>query len=334
MSCADRGGIDENGEMTEPIRFEVAFYEMGADGYPGKEVYRKEFDVLGKFTGVSASEYDDLARIYEFSVELDETICLESGFFSVAAAKVDNETHNCAFSVFTCSNVPGIGLIWMEAYEEYMTSQLSMCYCLTGDGDYIAQKALKFERLLSPLETASDKYEKVQVEVMNIGEQAISDAKLQLYLDDKLLATEELGVTLASMESYKHTFDQRIDCSQPGKHNIEIRNVTEGDEQTAHQSMFFSITKREEGIVCESYSTDASYEYITSVKIGSISNPSEGNVYSDFSDMKTSIKPGEVLDLNVECEGGSLYIGAWVDWNGNGSFDEAGEFIGYLPMIH
>ena len=199
MSCADRGGIDENGEMTEPIRFEVAFYEMGADGYPGKEVYRKEFDVLGKFTGVSASEYDDLARIYEFSVELDETICLESGFFSVAAAKVDNETHNCAFSVFTCSNVPGIGLIWMEAYEEYMTSQLSMCYCLTGDGDYIAQKALKFERLLSPLETASDKYEKVQVEVMNIGEQAISDAKLQLYLDDKLLATEELGVTLASM---------------------------------------------------------------------------------------------------------------------------------------
>lgn len=118
MSCADRGGIDENGEMTEPIRFEVAFYEMGADGYPGKEVYRKEFDVLGKFTGVSASEYDDLARIYEFSVELDETICLESGFFSVAAAKVDNETHNCAFSVFTCSNVPGIGLIWMEAYED------------------------------------------------------------------------------------------------------------------------------------------------------------------------------------------------------------------------
>lgn len=331
LSCADRGGIDENGEMTEPIRFEVAFYEMGADGYPGKEVYRKEFDVLGKFTGVSASEYDDLARIYEFSVELDETICLESGFFSVAAAKVDNETHNCAFSVFTCSNVPGIGLIWMEAYEEYMTSQLSMCYCLTGDGDYIAQKALKFERLLSPLETASDKYEKVQVEVMNIGEQAISDAKLQLYLDDKLLATEELGVTIASMESYKHTFDQRIDCSQPGKHNIEIRNVTEGDEQIAHQSMFFSITKREEGIVCESYSTDASYEYITSVKIGSISNPSEGNVYSDFSDMKTSIKPGEVLDLNVECEGGSLYIGAWVDWNGNGSFDEAGEFIGYLP---
>ncbi len=81
LSCADRGGIDENGEMTEPIRFEVAFYEMGADGYPGKEVYRKEFDVLGKFTGVSASEYDDLARIYEFSVELDETICLESGFF-------------------------------------------------------------------------------------------------------------------------------------------------------------------------------------------------------------------------------------------------------------
>lgn len=57
LSCADRGGIDENGEMTEPIRFEVAFYEMGADGYPGKEVYRKEFDVLGKFTGVSASEY-------------------------------------------------------------------------------------------------------------------------------------------------------------------------------------------------------------------------------------------------------------------------------------
>ena len=109
LSCADRGGIGEDGEMTESIRFEVAFYEMGADGYPGKEVYRKEFDVLGKFTGVSASEYDDMARIYEFSVELDETICLESGFFSAAAAKVDNETHNCAFSVFTCSNVPGIG---------------------------------------------------------------------------------------------------------------------------------------------------------------------------------------------------------------------------------
>ncbi len=44
LSCADRGGIGEDGEMTESIRFEVAFYEMGADGYPGKEVYRKELE--------------------------------------------------------------------------------------------------------------------------------------------------------------------------------------------------------------------------------------------------------------------------------------------------
>ena len=37
LSCADRGGIGEDGEMTESIRFEVAFYEMGAVVTPAKK---------------------------------------------------------------------------------------------------------------------------------------------------------------------------------------------------------------------------------------------------------------------------------------------------------
>lgn len=70
-----------------------------------------------------------------------------------------------------------------------------------------------------------------------------------------------------------------------------------------------------------------SYYYIKNVKIGDIDNTSEGTTYSDFTDMKTSIQPGGTLALSVTPNNKFVGLGAWVDWNGNGSFDDVGETL-------
>ena len=113
--------------------------------------------------------------------------------------------------------------------------------------------------------------------------------------------------------------------------DFEVRNVTAGDEKLCDDALAFTTSKMEEGSVCESESEDSSYEYITSVKIGDINCQSDNSGYSDYTDMKTTIIPGEELELTVENEGSGVYIGVWVDWNNNGTFDDAGEFISYIP---
>lgn len=325
LTCDGRGGVNAEGEMTEPIRMEVSFYRINADGEPGEVVFTKEVDILGNYLGVQYSG----GNIYEFAADLGEDIKMESGFLSVSAVDM-KDAPSCWFSVLCATSVPGYGMVSLGD-NGLMGAALPMCYCLKGSGEFSAHKALKMVRILTPDNYSGEKYEKVQVELMNVGSDDIENARLELWADGKLLATESVDVAIKSLESYKYVFKQRIDCSAPGVHHFEVRNVTAGDEKLCDDALAFTTSKMEEGSVCESESEDSSYEYITSVKIGDINCQSDNSGYSDYTDMKTTIIPGEELELTVENEGSGVYIGVWVDWNNNGTFDDAGEFISYIP---
>ena len=290
-------------------------------------IHQEYIDIVGEDTGVLYNQYDPNSSIYSFTANLSEEIKMYSGFVSLSAA--DTEPQTCWFSLLTSSNVSGAGLVEINDGESWMSSFNGACFCLLGDANRpIAQKALNFDRVLSPTASSTGKYEKVQVELSNIGGDAVSDAALELYDGDVKIATEALGVTIDSGESYKYTFNKRIDCSAEGEHIFTIKNVTEGDEAVGQQSISFSISNNSG--LSASASEDCSYEYITRVTIGEIDNSSEASNYSDFRDKKTDLVYGETLALQVEGIGSGDYIKVWVDWNGNGQFTDKEEFIGYM----
>jgi len=323
--CTSRGGIDEDGYMTEPVRFEVSFYTIASDGSPGDEIYSREVDVIGNRTDVLYYDY----FIYEFFVDLDETLKMESGFVSFSAVDM-GDSPTCWYSALTSGEVPGYGYIQLG--NNLSASSTCMPYCLLGTGEYSAQKALKLNRLLTPSQSSTGKYEKVQVELTNVGSDAVSDTRLELWADGELLATEDVGVVIESGGSYKYTFKQRIDCAGAGIHQFEIRNVTAGDEKICSDVLEFFTEMPEAGQVCESYSIYCDEEYITRVTIGDIDNESEDTIYSDYTHLKTYIEPGEELTLTIEHVGYAVYIAVWVDWNGNGSFYDEGDFISYVTQ--
>lgn len=81
---------------------------------------------------------------------------------------------------------------------------------------------MKFTRILSPTASEASQYGKVQVELFNIGSDAIDNVTLQLWQEDKLIATEKVNATIPSLESYKYTFNARVNCSEIGNHHITI----------------------------------------------------------------------------------------------------------------
>jgi len=82
-------------------------------------------------------------------------------------------------------------------------------------------------------------------------------------------------------------------------------------------------------------STDPTYfEYISNVQIGSINNTTTGsdadgdgnNAYDDFTDQTAVLLPSSTYSLSVTIHADvNDYIKAWIDWNDDGDFIDAGE---------
>jgi len=83
---------------------------------------------------------------------------------------------------------------------------------------------------------------------------------------------------------------------------------------------------------CTTKGNNVSYEWIDLVSIGSINNVTTANGgYADFTNLSTSVSPGENLSINVSCGFKSSsyneYWHVWVDWNQNGTFDSNEEMV-------
>lgn len=331
--CGDRPGYDENYNMTNPVTFEVSFYRIGDDGMPGECVYTKNIPLKGRYVGAVYGMEGNQGPLMEFIADLGEEVKLETGFMSFSAAKIDGETPSCWFSLFTATSSFGYGMVDMTPYG-YIGANPCV-FSLIGPGDLAASKALKIVGLQAPVSVSSGTHETVRVALSNVGAEPISDITLQLYVDNKLVATEKPGITLASLADHNYTFAQRVDLSAPGKHVVTVKNVTPGDENTSLADASVETTTLAEG---EKTPSGGAYSYeedaIVRVSVGDIDNTSgpADDGYEDFTNISTDITVGMTLQLTAEFnpDGDGGYIGAWVDWNNDGLFTGEGEFMGYL----
>ena len=72
--------------------------------------------------------------------------------------------------------------------------------------------------------------------------------------------------------------------------------------------------------------------YIKEVNFGTINNPSDNRPYSDHTAISTTVEKGKSYPLNVRLgiEASNWTknnIGAWIDWNQDGDFNDNGEFV-------
>lgn len=324
--CEDRPGINENYEMTNPVTFEVSFYKADIDGMPGECIYKKNFELTGRYVGIEYGMEGNMSPLMEFMVDLGEEIRLETGFMSFSAADM-GDAPSCWFSLFTADSSAGYALIDSEAYG-LMYASMSCIYSLLGPGDVAAEKALKLERFLSPTSSANGTHESVVVAIQNVGSAPLSDIALTLDFDGEQ-TTEYPGLTLAPMEKHSYTFARRVDRSAEGEHVLTVTNATPGDEGISIEAIMTVSETMPAGEACSSgpiYDFDGE-AYLSRVTFGSIDNETPNDKYSDFTSMSTDIQPGKTLTFTYESpvEGGA--VGVWIDWNGDGLFDGTGELV-------
>jgi len=84
---------------------------------------------------------------------------------------------------------------------------------------------------------------------------------------------------------------------------------------------------------CAATSGGSAGDFIANVTLGSINNTTVATgaptYYNDFTAQSTTLASGGTytISLQVGTWGSNNYIGAWIDYNNNGSFDDAGEQI-------
>lgn len=82
---------------------------------------------------------------------------------------------------------------------------------------------------------------------------------------------------------------------------------------------------------CASQGNNSSYEWIAGVSVGEFSNSSSAAGYTDFTALTISLTAGNSYSISLTpgFSGSSYneYWRIWIDYNGNGSFDDSGELV-------
>lgn len=82
---------------------------------------------------------------------------------------------------------------------------------------------------------------------------------------------------------------------------------------------------------CVSKGNSVNDEYIGRVQLNTINNTSGAQTYSDFTNISTTLTPGSTYTITVTPTWtGTQYnegVAVWIDYNGNKSFDDAGELV-------
>lgn len=331
LGCDERGGMQENYSLTQPVKFEIAFYRKDENGRPGELVHRQETDIVGRYLGVTYGSGDAECPMYEFKADLTEVVKLESGFMKFSAVDM-GDSPSCWFSVFTADSSIDYAYIDMGSYG-LQFANLPCIFSFMGDGSDAAQKALSVENVSAPSSNAHGSHEKVTVKIANTGATTISDATLELWIDGSHHTTETVSVDVAPGASFNYTFLSRVDLSAPGEHVVEVRNTTPGDEGISQNKAVAKTYTMAEGEVCESgYEYDDDRVNISRVVLGTIDNSSDLASYTDYTTddaCVTELRPGQTLSLEIETAN-PYVVGVWVDWNNDGLFDGVGEHLGYI----
>ncbi|GAA4272242.1 GEVED domain-containing protein [Aquimarina gracilis] len=150
---------------------------------------------------------------------------------------------------------------------------------------------------------------------------------------DILLSTDggnTYPITLASAVPNDGTHQITIPNNQGGVNRIMVRGTNNIFFDITNAN--FSITDGNSGPMPTNYCAAGNQDsnYIAEVTFGSISNKSGNSSYTDFTNLGTNLVKGEsyALTVNPGIEfWNSNVIGAWIDWNKDGDFEDAGEEV-------
>ncbi len=175
--------------------------------------------------------------------------------------------------------------------------------------------------------------ENISVIIQNYGTDPISNFPVSFQLDNGEIITETITQTLASGETYTHTFGTTVDLSNLGDYEFKIFTSLQGDENNANDTLV-KVISHLESTYCSASGENTNYEYISKVEFGDILNYSESSGYSDFTNIVTDVEKGSTYTFYMKLGGSFSYTDkglVWIDWNHDFDFDDNGELynIGY-----
>jgi hypothetical protein len=148
--------------------------------------------------------------------------------------------------------------------------------------------------------------EAVSVTVRNNGIETVNDFGISCYLDGVLVADESVSTTLATDETYAHTFIPTVDLSQTGLYEFEIITNWSEDQATSNDTLRVNVVHE--------YDFDAAITAVDSDEFILCSNAVEISAVL----MNAGFELLESADITVYAN--DVQIGNVINWTGSLAF--------------
>nr|NQU93603.1 T9SS type A sorting domain-containing protein [Bacteroidota bacterium] len=177
--------------------------------------------------------------------------------------------------------------------------------------------------VLSPVSGENLGEEIVKVRIKNYGISQQSNVPVSYSVNGGNSVNEIIPGPIASGETMDYCFLQAVNLSNPGEtYTITACTALSNDEIDANNCKTTYVTHKEPSY-CMPYNKLAS-RYIYRVRCGEIDNISEWqDSVADYTSLSTTIENGASEDIfvSVNTSLSGAKINAWVDWNGDFTFD-------------
>ena len=106
-----------------------------------------------------------------------------------------------------------------------------------------------------------------------------------------------------------------------------INNLCGNDEEI--KTNYITIDSSIPCDYCDAASSSTAYEYISNVNFNTIDNASIASGYTDFTSISTDVYLDNqyTLSVTISNDYSTDVVYAWIDWNRNGDFTDAGEYM-------
>lgn len=160
----------------------------------------------------------------------------------------------------------------------------------------------------------------------NLNWNAVSGATYQVRY-------REVGTSTWTVESAGGNALSLSSLTASTSYEAQVRSVCSGGSNSAYSASVNFTTTDVQLSYCSSNGNDVSDEYVSNVQVGSINNSSgvDPSGYTDFTSISTDLTLSTSYNLSITPTWtGTIYsegYAAWIDYNGDGDFEDAGEQI-------
>ncbi len=133
--------------------------------------------------------------------------------------------------------------------------------------------------------------------------------------------------------SYEYSTDAgpEIYYTLPGVYTVMLTVSRDGASDTEVKTSYITVSEPQAVTYCNSMSLDPMQDWIAGVTIGAFTNNSGATPYSDFTNMIVSLQAGQscliTLTPGFASAAQKEFWKVWIDYNGNGSFEDNGELV-------